>query len=161
MPFLQELTAPLSPGNITLTPGDIVEVPKKEETVKISVGNTYAAQFGEDDLTTRGTVEVAFQGAKKANWYINNYAGGLTEKAKKKGITVKGPAGDIQETKSFLGIRSYPTVEAGSMVYIPTKPPKKEKPDRERTSWSEIAQVVVAAMTTVATLIIISDRNNP
>ena len=96
---------PLSAGNITLNAGDVIEIPKKEETVKIIVGKTYAARFGEDELTTRGTVEIAFQGARKANWYINNYAGGLTDNAKKKAITVTGPAGGIQETKSFLGIK--------------------------------------------------------
>lgn len=153
------LSDPLSPGNIVLRSGDKIVVPKPRETVVISTKNTYSSRFGTEALTTEEKIEVAFQGEKRANWYVNNYAGGLTKNAEKKAITVTGAAGDIQETKRFLWIKGYPKVEAGSTVYIPTKPPKKEKPIRENTSWSEIAQVIVAAMTTVATLIIISERN--
>jgi len=152
---------PAAPGNMILRPGDEIRVPKPRESVLIYTANTNSSAFGIDSLKKGGIIEVAFQGPKKANWYINNYAGGYANKAKKKDVTVTGAAGEIMETKSFLGIKSYPSVEAGSKIYTPVKPPKKEKPQRERTSWSEIAQVVVAAMTTVATLIIISDRNNP
>lgn len=148
-----------STGNIIMMPGDKIVIPKPRETIMIYTANTYAVEFGIDSLTESGLVKVAYQGPQKADWYINNYAGGLTENAKKKAITVTGPAGDIRETKSFLGIRKHPLVDAGSTVYVPQKPPKKQKPDRERTSWSEIAQVVVAAMTTVATLIIINRAN--
>lgn len=157
----QILEEPLSSGNIILKSGDLITIPKPEETVVLYTSNTFAQRFGIDELTANGSVEVAFQGSHSANWYLNNYAGGLTDNAMKKAITVTGAAGDIQETKSFLGIKKYPKVTPGSIVYVPSKTPKKTKPNRERASWSEVAQVVVATMTTVATLIIINNNKTP
>lgn len=155
------LTNPLSPNNIVLRPGDKIVIPRPLETVTIYTANTHARRFGTDSLTNRGKIIVAYQGDHSASWYVNKYAGGFTNNAEKKATTVTGADGAIEETKSILGIKLYPKTEPGSIIYTTTKAPKKEKPRRERTSWSEIAQVVIAAMTTIATLIIISNNNNP
>ena len=155
------LAQPASPGNIILREGDEILIPKPNETVLIDVQNTYTNQYGADSLVINGFIEVAYQGDQKANWYVNNYAGGFTKDAKKNSVTVTGAAGDIVETKSFLGFRKYPKVKSGGKIYIPNKPPKKEKPSRERASWSEVAQVTIAAMTAIATLIVINNNNQP
>ena len=55
--------------------------------------------------------------------YING-AGGFERRANRKQTYVVYANGAVKRTKGFLGIRSYPPVEPGAEVIVPTKGPK-------------------------------------
>ena len=88
----------------------------------IHTRGTNAARYGDDTLTARGVLQVAYQGAYSAKWYIDNYAGGFDDdRARKRTTTVTSAAGGLKETRSLLGLRNYPKVPAGGIVQVGSK----------------------------------------
>ena len=158
---LDEILAdPARPENLLLRAGDRIQVPKPEQTVTIYTRGTNAARYGTDTLTAGGMLRVAYQGPQSAKWYIDNYAGGFdAERAKKRTTTVTSAAGGIRETRTFLGIRDYPDVPVGGAVRVDLRREKPAKQPRERSSWSDVAQVTVAALSAIATVLLVVDRS--
>ena len=148
------------PENLVLRPGDRIVVPKPQQIVTIHTRGTNAARYGvRDTLAPDGTLQVAYQGPRSARWYINHYAGGFDdERARKRTTTVTSAAGGLSETKSFLGLRDYPEVPAGGAVQVDLKRAKPAKQQRERSSWSDLAQITVAALSAIATVLIVVTR---
>lgn len=150
--------------NVVLKPGDLLRIPKAQELVSIRTRNTNADSIFVDSLLRSGEINLAFNGEKKADWYIKNFAAGYDEDAWKR--TTRGvlPNGEIKSTKRFLFFKSYPTVEPGSIVAVDAKPPRKQKkkrapkPDKEPFDWGQFARDTVAAATSVLTLILLLDR---
>ena len=58
--------------------------------------------------------------------YIYN-AGGFSQNAKKSKIFVIYSNGDIKGVKSFLFFRSYPTLEPGAIIFVPSEIERKNK----------------------------------
>ena len=148
---------PADPANIVLLQNDTVYIPKKQELVTIFTRNTLIDKFGRDSTTADGVLQVAYRGEKSAGWYINNYAGGFDdESARKRWTTVEYANGQVQETNSFLGIRSYPPIRPGASIRIADAPPKRVRERREeRFNWIGLTQIIVTAATTLTTFILI------
>ncbi|MFC3812353.1 SLBB domain-containing protein [Lacihabitans lacunae] len=91
--------------NLLLEPGDVLEIPRRKETVTIS-GNVY------------NPITVPYQEGLSLKKYLN-YAGGTNDSAYVKKIYVKYGNGKLNNTKSFLGIKSYPKIENGSEIIVP------------------------------------------
>lgn len=157
------LVDPTDPSNMVLLGNDTLYVPKKQELVTIYTVNTLANQFGRDSLNVGSARQVAYQGEKSAGWYIKNYAGGFDDdSARKRWTTVEYANGQVKKTSSFLGIRNYPTVRSGASIWVPAAPAKRRKERREeRFNWIGLASVIVGGASTVATFLLLSQRNNP
>jgi hypothetical protein len=80
-----------------------------------------------------------------------NRAGGFAPMAKRKDSYVVYANGSIKSTRSFLFVRSYPKVEPGSELVVPSKPEKKGASASEVVSLasaiSSFALVVVSIVT--------------
>jgi protein involved in polysaccharide export with SLBB domain len=128
------LKNPGSEEDLILTEGDILQIPKQLQTVRM---------VGEVLLPTT----TKFEGGRSLRYFISK-AGGFAEEARRSKAYVIYANGDAAQTRSFLGIRFYPRVEPGSEIVIPAKP------ERERlsaASWIGIAS-------SLATLGILIDR---
>ncbi len=112
---------PKSNTNITLLPGDQIEVAIINESVKVS-GNVLL------------TSEIPYEKGKSFNYYINA-VGGLDSKAWKKKAYIIYPNGKAAVAGSFLFFRNYPKVIAGSQIVIP------EKPETKKTTIGEIVGI--------------------
>ena len=112
---------PNSNTNITLLPGDQIEVAIINESVKVA-GNVLL------------TSEIPHEKGKGFNYYINA-VGGLDSKAWKKKAYIIYPNGKAAVAGSFLFFRNYPKVTAGSQIVIP------EKPETRRTTIGEIVSI--------------------
>ncbi len=112
---------PNSNTNITLSPGDEIEVAILNESVKVS-GNVLL------------TSEIPFQKGKGFHYYINA-VGGVDSKAWKKKAYIIYPNGKAAVTGSFLFFRNYPKVMAGSQIVIP------EKPEVRKTTIGEFVSI--------------------
>ncbi|WP_092794040.1 SLBB domain-containing protein [Algoriphagus hitonicola] len=113
---------PGSEEDLILMEGDILQVPKQLQTVRM---------VGEVLLPTTAR----FEKGKSLNYYISK-SGGFTEKARKSKAYVIYANGDAAQTRSFLGIKNYPIIEPGAEIVVP------QKPERERMSaagWIGIA----------------------
>jgi protein involved in polysaccharide export with SLBB domain len=102
------LKNPNSPYNIMLTEGDILQIPKKSETVQ-TFGGVYVSQK---------VVYVNGIGFKD----IIHASGGFTQNAIKRKSYVVYPNGEVMATrKSFLFFKRYPEIKPGSEIYVPVK----------------------------------------
>lgn len=124
---------PKSRTNITLQPGDEIEVAAYSESVKVT-GNVLL------------TSEIPYNSGRGINYYLNA-VGGTDAKAWKKKAYVVYPNGQAAVTGSFLFFKSYPKVTPGSQIIIPEKPETKKMSTGE---WVSIGSV----MTSLALLIV-------
>jgi protein involved in polysaccharide export with SLBB domain len=104
------LRNPGSKHDLILEEGDIISIPKQLQTVRLRGDIIYP--------TT-----VRYETGRTMNYYINR-AGGFDTRAKRRRTYVVYANGEVARTKSFLGIRSYPIVEPGAEVIVPTKGPR-------------------------------------
>ncbi len=121
-------------NNLVLNSGDVLDIPRKKETVTIN-GQVYSP-------TT-----VPFVPNLKLKEYLN-LAGGTTDSAFVKKIYVRYGNGRLDRTRSFLGIKAYPKIENGSEIIIPVKRKVKSTP-AERIAISSAMVSIVTILVTV------------
>lgn len=112
--------------DLYLMDGDILIIPKRLQTVKVS-GNIL------------NPLSLTYDPSKSVKYYVSR-TGGFNEDTRKSKIYVKYPNGTTATTKRFLGIKSYPKVTPGSEIVIPKKP-DKERPD-QTAKWLGIASTM-------------------
>lgn len=145
--------------NYILKDGDIISIPKQRDFVTIK-GATRAKEVLADKIVGRdSTVRVAFHPGKDAKWYINYYAGGISEAGKRNRIFVEHPNGEIKQTERFLFWYKYPEVRKGSVIKVGIEPPKQlDEIQKEEVNWTKILGDSVAQVTSILTLILLVQR---
>lgn len=104
------LSNPGSEEDLVLEEGDILNVPKLLQTVRMRGDVVYPTTLRHEQ-------------GRGLQYYING-AGGFDRRANRKQTYVVYANGAVKRTKGVLGIRSYPAVEPGAEVIIPSKGPK-------------------------------------
>ncbi|WP_208110508.1 polysaccharide biosynthesis/export family protein [Algoriphagus boseongensis] len=130
------LSNPGGPEDLILQEGDIIQIPKQLQTVRM-VGEVLLP------TTTRYTRNQGLKG------YISK-AGGFTENARRSKTYVIYANGDARRTHSFLGLKFYPNLEPGAEIVVP------EKPQRERLStagWLGLASSLATIAILVQTIV--------
>lgn len=112
-------------SNVTLFPGDEIEVAVYNEGVKVT-GNVLL------------TSEIPYRSGKGFKYYINS-VGGVDNKGWKRKAYIIYPNGKAAVTSSFLFFKSYPKVEPDSQIVVPEKPEKKKMTAGE---WVGIGSVI-------------------
>jgi len=131
-------------SNLLLLNNDSLVIPRKTELVRIT-GGVFNPSL------------INFEPGFSYKDYISQ-AGGYSENAWKNRVYVSYPNGRTHRTTKFLFFRSYPKVEAGSLIVIPVKEPK---PDRQMSTGERIAvfSMIASVLTTTAYLIINTRRS--
>jgi protein involved in polysaccharide export with SLBB domain len=104
------LANPGSEEDLVLEEGDILNVPKLLQTVRMRGDVVYPTTLRHEQ-------------GRGLRFYING-AGGFDRGANRKQTYVVYANGAVKRTKGFFGVRSYPAVEPGAEVIIPSKGPK-------------------------------------
>ncbi|MDQ1167520.1 SLBB domain-containing protein [Flavobacterium sp. SORGH_AS_0622] len=112
-------------SNVTLFPGDEIEVAVYNEGVKVT-GNVLL------------TSEIPYRSGKGFKYYLNA-VGGVDNKGWKRKSYIIYPNGKADVTTSFLFFRSYPKVEPDSQIVVPEKPERKKMSAGE---WVGIGSVI-------------------
>jgi len=136
--FLKILEKPEDSENLLLRDGDIIFVPKQLQTV--NVGGEVLAPVTAVYLPNR-----TFKG------YISQ-GGGFTEQALKKRSYVVYANGSVKSTKSFLGIRSYPSIEPGAEIYVPQKRIRDRQPLSPQ-AWVGLGSSIASMAAIIVTLL--------
>jgi protein involved in polysaccharide export with SLBB domain len=122
-------------SNVTLFPGDEIEVAVYNEGVKVT-GNVLL------------TSEIPYRNGKGFKYYINS-VGGVDSKGWKRKAYIIYPNGKAAVTSSFLFFRSYPKVEPDSQIVVPEKPEKRKMSAGEwaglGTAFASLALLIVTA----------------
>lgn len=112
-------------SNVTLFPGDEIEVAVYNEGVKVT-GNVLL------------TSEIPYRSGKGFRYYLDA-VGGVDNKGWKRKAYIIYPNGKADVTSSFLFFKSYPKVEPDSQIVVPEKPERKKMTAGE---WVGIGSVV-------------------
>jgi len=122
------LQNPQSKYDVFLEEGDVIQVPKQLQTVKVT------GEILNSNL-------ILYQSGNGFRSYVNG-AGGFTDKARRSGAFVRYANGSIKTAKKVLFFNSYPSIKPGSEIFIP------RKPEREKMT----AQTWIGIGTTVASM---------
>ncbi len=115
--------------NTVLKDGDIINVPKNDNTVYIS-GEVNSSKY------------ISFQKGISLKKAVSQ-SGGFTPFSDRKKSYVEYQNGNVIATKSFLFFKKYPKIKSGSKIYIPTKP--------EKMSSNSLLNSVVGELLTIVT----------
>lgn len=136
-----------SRANLILKDGDVIDIP----TVNQMVGVKGAIRYpGLDSLST---ISGRFIPGKSAKWYVKHYAGGFKKKAMRRSTLVQYPNGKVEHTRSFIGIKNYPTIDnEGAVITVEMKEVKPKGPPvpKEPVSLNIIIPSVIAGLTSIA-----------
>lgn len=129
-----------NPGSVydyVLKEGDVIIIPEVMEEVNVS---------GE----VLNPIGLTYQPNKTLRYYIE-LAGGFSDEAKKSKVYVIYSDGTAQTSKRMLLGRSYPKVEPGSRIIVPSKP---EKPAGDQTTrWLSIASAFSSLAVAIAAVL--------
>ncbi|SDW69968.1 SLBB domain-containing protein [Flavobacterium degerlachei] len=122
--------------NVTLFPGDEIEVAAFNEGVKVT-GNVLL------------TSEIPYDKGKGFRYYLDA-VGGVDAKGWKKKAYIIYPNGKADVASSFLFFRNYPKVTPGSQIIVPEKPEVKKMSTGEFVSiagvLASLAGVIIAIL---------------
>lgn len=102
------LSSPGGKYDLILEEGDIIYIPREQQTVRVS---------GEVLFPTM----VRFDSSLRLKNYISN-SGGFTTNANRSKVFVLYANGKAKSTKQFLGFRIYPRLSPGARIIVPEKP---------------------------------------
>jgi protein involved in polysaccharide export with SLBB domain len=119
--------------DVLLQEGDLIEIPKKVETVQ-----TFSGVYFPKKVVYRDGLSVKD---------VISECGGVVPGGEKKKAYVVYPNGEVRTTSSFLFFRNYPSVKPGSEVYVPVKKENK------KLSTAEILGITTG-LATLATMVI-------
>ncbi|TRX20866.1 sugar transporter [Flavobacterium franklandianum] len=120
--------------NVTLFPGDEIEVSVYNESVKVT-GNVLL------------TSEIPFNKGRGINYYLES-VGGTDAKGWKKKAYIIYPNGKAAVSSSFFFIRSYPKVLPGSQIVVPEKPETRKMSTGE---WVSVGSVITSLALLIVT----------
>ncbi|MBD3616416.1 MAG: SLBB domain-containing protein [Gracilimonas sp.] len=141
---LQEvLNNPDSEFDMLLQPGDVIEVPKRLQTVQIRGEVLYP-------------INARFDDSRSFRNYVSA-AGGFTEQANTRRAYIVYANGEVDRTKKFLFFKSYPDVKPGSILIIPPKEKQARLSPQERIA---ILSTIVSMAAIVTNTLFQIRRNN-
>ena len=153
-------------GNMKYNPilmdGDVITIPRRENTVIIRETGTRMAQYVPDEfVSTQKTI--VYQGAHTAAWYIKHYAGGFDKDADRWSVTVTYPNNQSESTKRrLLFFRRTPTVQPGAVITVRMDTDKIRERERvltepkEKFDWVSEMGKILSAITSLASIIIMA-----
>lgn len=112
------LRRPGSEIDLRLEAGDILEIPRQQQTVRVEGEVLFPASVRYDD-----------------NFNFRSYlsrAGGFTDQARKRRAYIVYANGEVDRSRHFLFFSNYPSVEPGATIVVPTKPEEAEMSTQER-----------------------------
>ncbi|MEQ8523492.1 SLBB domain-containing protein [Gracilimonas sp.] len=134
---LQEaLNDPDSEYDLLLQPGDVINIPKRLQTVQIRGEVLYP-------------INARYEDRRSFRSYISA-AGGFTEQANTKKAYIVYANGEVDRTKKFLFFKSYPKVKPGSVLIIPPKEQRERLSPQERIAiFSTIVSMAAIVTNTI------------
>jgi hypothetical protein len=153
---------PKSKFNIILKDGDLIQVPKQQDLVRI-IGYTNAAQLYPDRiLNEQNGIAVPYHARKNARYYIDEFAAGVGPEGDACEITVEHANGQIERTRNYGLFKSYPRVKPGSVIRVGKEVEKKKSSsnneEKEEVDWGKVFANSVAQATTILSLILLLQR---
>ena len=141
-----------SKHNLVLTEGDSIIVPKTMDVVHIT------GQL----LNLKGnSISAPHFSRKRANYYVNNFAGGFTKDNSKSNTVVIYPNGIAKKSVNFGLFSISPRIKKGSTIIVSSKSTKKRKSKDNRIDWNKQIESTMLKVTAILTLWLLIDKVAP
>ena len=140
-----------SKHNLVLLEGDSLIIPKIMDFVQISG----------DLMNLEGrSISAPYFGTRRANYYVNNFAGGFVKANKKANTVVIYPNGIAKKTMNFGLFVIYPIVKRGSIIKVINKVDKSEHKNIP-VDWNNAIEKTMLKVTAILSLWLLVDRVVP
>lgn len=149
------------PSNVALLGGDVLSIPKSRDLVTIGGHVNLNETYSEGFLRGTNSVSVAFRGERSAKYYIDNFAGGISDTGAPSEIKVQYADGGVKMTKKFLFFNNYPRVTRGSIVTVEAKeikPQVNRDNENAKIDWGTVLKDTLTQATAVLTILILVDQ---
>jgi len=140
-----------SKHNVTLLQGDRLVIPKSKNTVYIT-GDLY-------NYSDETGISVPYFQRKRANYYINNFAGGYSKENNKNRTVVIYPNGSVKSSINYGLFSLSPIVTKGSIIKLTTDN-KIKKTERKPIDWNVAIEKTLIKVTGVMSLYLLISRIN-
>ena len=130
------LHKPNSRTDLLLQDGDIINIPKTLQTVKVN-GEVLRPN------------NVVYHKGRGFKTYVNA-AGGYTQYALKKGSYIQYANGSVDATSKILFFKNYPEVKPGSEIFVPKREPREKL---SAQGWVGISSAIVSMAVMIFTLV--------
>ena len=141
-----------SKHNLVLIEGDSIIVPKTMDVVHIS---------GELMNLKGKSISAPHFNRKRANYYVNNFAGGFTKDNSKSNTVVLYPNGIAKKSLNFGLFSISPRIKKGSTIIVSSKLKKEKKPNENPIDWNKQIENTMLKVTAVLTLWLLIDKVTP
>lgn len=128
------LREPGGAHDLMLEPGDRLEIPRYDPTVLVTGAVGFESR-------------VRYERGLDVDDYLER-AGGVRDDGDARRVSVRYPNGELRTSRSFFGVRSYPDVQPGSTITVPTRPVAA------RRNLDEILTRSLTILSTLATIIV-------
>jgi len=147
--------------NMVLAKGDIITIPKIKDYVAIEGATRARESVLGNTIGANNRINVPFHPGRRANFYVEEYAGGISKNGRKRLISVRYPNGQLKQTKNFVLFNVYPKVTKGATIHVGAEA-RREKKETERkpVDWSKLLGDTIAQATTIITLLLLIQRIN-
>jgi polysaccharide biosynthesis/export protein len=139
-----------SKHNIILLEGDSLVIPRSNSMVYIT-GDLYNYEGN--------GISVPYFERKRANYYINNFAGGYSKENNKNRTVVVYPNGSVKRSVNFGFFSLSPKVTKGSMIKLMSKE-QVEEMEATPLDWNVAIEKTLIKVTGVMSLYLLIDRIN-
>ena len=130
--------------NIVLHDLDSINIPQTQDLVAITGA---LSNFEETSIS------VPFM-ERRANYYINNFAGGFSKHNVKSNTLVISPSGSVSKAKDFGLFILYPRVEKGSTIKV-TEDVKIKRQKPKPVDWTRILEGTITKISAITSLYIL------
>ena len=140
-----------SKHNLVLLEGDSVIVPKTMDIVHVR---------GDLMNLDAGAISAPYFGNRRANYYVNNFAGGFSIENRKAKTIVIYPNGITKKTMNFGLFVVSPVVKKGSIIKVVNKINKLEH-EKVPIDWNKAIEKTMLKVTAILSLWLLVDRALP
>jgi len=143
--------------NLILKDKDVLYIPKKKDLVRISGATNASNLYPDKLLASNNSITVAFHNGRRAKFYINHYAAGISENGDVKKVTVEHANGRIEKTRNFWFFKKSPKVYKGPIIHVGLKDPKieKVKMEKKKVDWNKVVVDTLAQITAVLSIVLL------
>ena len=140
-----------SKHNLVLIEGDSIIVPKTMDVVHIT-GKLFNLEGN--------SISAPHFNRRRANYYVNNFAGGYTSDNDKGRTVVVYPNGIAKKSFNFGLFTISPRVKKGSIIKVVSNKKKIKKQKENPVDWNKQIENAMLKLTAVLTLWLLVDRVN-
>ena len=97
---------------------------------------------------------------KRANYYVNNFAGGFTKENSKSNTVVVYPNGIARKSMNFGFFTISPRIKKGATIIVANKLEKEENNDENLVDWNKQIENAMLKVTAILTLWLLVDKVN-